>query len=142
MKRYIYLIVVLSVAIISCNSQSVSNDPGNVAVALYTALTDGESMQYVKDNIYFSDSARHKTFSNYLDIVAASPQYRKNIQKANVEYSVAEQEVNGDVANVVIVGTGPLGQRLRISVRLLCIDGEWKVDGNHGVWHNTRGNKR
>ncbi len=138
MKKILCAIVVFFLAV-SCAEYVAEHSPGEVAVKLYTALTDGESMQYVKDNIYFSDSARHKTFSGYLDIVAASPQYKKNIQKAKVNYSVAEEDIDGDVANVVLVGVGPLGQNVRITVRLLKIDGAWKVDGNHGVWHNARG---
>ena len=117
---------------ISCNQPTKS--PGEVAVELYSALTSG-NVDAVRNNIHIADSIQRKAFFAYLDIAVASEQYQENVKDFNASYTVAEESVNGNNAEVTLVGMGPLNQKLRITVKLLKIDREWKVDGDHGIWH-------
>ena len=129
---FAFFIVATILFFVSCHKPS--KLPSEVAIDLYTALTSGE-VDVVKNNIYIADTIQRKAFDGYLDIVASSEQYRENIKDFVPSYTVASETVEGDNAEVILVGKGPLGQKLRITVRLLLVDGEWKVDGQHGVWH-------
>ncbi len=132
MNKSLILSLILSVLFFSaCNTPEKS--PGEVAVELYTALTSGDA-QAVKDNMFISDSIYRNSFFAYLDIAVASEQYKQNTANFKAAYVVSEEDVNGDEATVVLTGKGPLGQNVRITVKLLLIDGAWKVDGEHGVW--------
>lgn len=126
------LIVATIFALASCHRPS--RQPSEVAIDLYTALTSGE-VDVVKNNIYIADTIQRKAFEGYLDIVASSEQYRENVKDFVPSYSAASETVEGNNAEVILVGMGPLGQKLRITVSLLLVDGEWKVDGQHGIWH-------
>lgn len=68
-------------------------------------------------------------------MAVSSPQYKQNIENFTPSYKVVEEKTDGDKADVVLTGKNPLGQNVRIMVKLLKIDGVWKVDGDHGVWH-------
>ncbi|MBR2638791.1 MAG: hypothetical protein IKD40_08130 [Bacteroidaceae bacterium] len=108
--------------------------PGEVAVRLFTAITSGDS-ETVKSNIYISDSIQRYVFESTIDIAVASKQYKENTAGYVPSYKVEKEVVDDDRAEVILTGVGPLGQKLRITVKLLLMDGVWKVDGDHGVWH-------
>ena len=72
-----------------------------------------------------------------MDIAVASQQYKENTQGYVPQYSVDEVTVDGDNADVILVGKGPLGQSLRITAKMLKVDGVWMVDGDHGVWQKN-----
>lgn len=118
------------------SSDKASETPGDVAVALYSALTSGDA-ETVKRYLYISNKQQRSTFFKYLDVAVNSKQYKDNTQGYVAKYSVAEESVDGDTANVVLVGMGPLGQQLRITVKMLMVDGSWMVDGDHGVWQKN-----
>lgn len=132
-KTIIFASAVIVFGATSCNRQQQETAPGEVAVRLFTAITSGE-MQVVKENIYMSDSIQRSTFYDWIDAAKNSPQYKENTAGFKADYTVAEEHVDGDNAEVILSGTGPLGQKVRITVKLKKIDGEWKVDGDHGVW--------
>lgn len=138
MKRIKHILLsAIIILIASCKpDNNTATTPGEVAVTLFTAITSGD-VQYVKDNICFADSSTYAVFSDYLDIAVASEQYKKKTSASKAEYHVAEENIDGDVAMVVLSGITPLGQPTKITVKLLNVDGAWKVDGEHGVWHNT-----
>ena len=74
-------------------------------------------------------------FNSTIDIAVKSEQYQRNTKDFTPSYEVAKEVVDGDNAEVILTGVGPLGYKVRITVKLLRIDGRWKVDGDHGVWH-------
>ena len=134
MKKIISAVAAaLLLIVVSCGSEP-AKSPGEVAIELYTALTSGEA-DGVKNNIYIADSIQRNVFMSYIDIAFASEQYRDNVKDLEASYSAVDETVNGNNVEVTLVGVGPLNQKLRITVKLLKIDGEWKVDGDHGVWH-------
>lgn len=136
-KNLFCLSVFLSFAVLGgCSSNDADNAPGDVAVTLYTALTSGDA-DAVKKHLYISNKQQRETFFKYLDIAVASQQYKENTQGYVPQYSVDEVAVDGDKADVILVGKGPLGQSLRITAKMLKVDGVWMVDGDHGVWQKN-----
>lgn len=123
---------VIMLGIISCKEQEQAT-PGLVALRVFTAITSGE-MQVLKDNIHIKDSIKRSTFHDWIDIAKDSPQYKENTAGFKADYTIADEQINGDEAEVILTGTGPLGQKVRITVKLKKIDGAWKVDGDHGIW--------
>lgn len=131
MKRVIYFLLLSF--LFSCN-QPPQKSPGEVAVQLFTAITSGDNL-FVKENIYISDEVQREVFENTIDIAVNSKQYKDKTAGFIPSYTIEREVVNEDNAEVVISGIGPLGQKMVITVKLLLIDGAWKVDGDHGVWH-------
>ena len=131
MRKIFYILALLFLA--ACGSENVES-PGKVAVELFSARTSGDS-EYVKNNIYISDEIQREVFNSTIDIAVKSEQYKENTQNFTPSYTVAEESIEGDNAEVVLTGVGPLGQKVRITVKLLRKDGRWLVDGDHGVWH-------
>lgn len=131
MKKFAYIFVLLLFAACVTNETAA---PGEVAVKLFSAITTGDN-EYVKDNIYISDTIQREVFNSAIDIAVKSEQYRQNTKDFVPDYKVAQETINGDNAEVILTGIGPLGQKVRITVKLLLVDGRWKVDGDHGVWH-------
>ncbi|MBR3884680.1 MAG: hypothetical protein IKJ31_08005 [Bacteroidaceae bacterium] len=107
--------------------------PCDVALKVFTALTSGEA-QVIKDNIYIEDSIQRKSFEHYLDIAMSSQQYDENTATFEENYTVAKETIDGDRAEVILVGDNPLGQPVRLTVKLLIVDGVWKVNGDHAVY--------
>ncbi len=111
--------------------------PDEVAVKLHNAITSGD-MSYVKENIYFPDTIDYAVFCDYLDMAAASPQYKRMTAGYTADYRAESTDINGDEAFVTLRGKSALKEDMVISVRLVRIEGRWKVDGNHGVLHSTK----
>ena len=111
--------------------------PDEVAVKLHNAITSGD-MSYVKENIYFPDAIDYTVFCEYLDMAAASAQYKRMTAGYKADYRAESTDINGDEAFVTLRGKSALGEDMIISVRLVRIDGCWKVDGNHAVLHSTK----
>ena len=132
MKKIFYLFVLLLFA--ACGGVGEGKSPGRVAVELFSAITSGDN-EFVKDNIYISDTIQREVFNSAIDIAVKSEQYKRNTKDFTPSYKVAKEVVDGDNAEVILTGVGPLGNKVRITVKLLRIDGRWKVDGDHGVWH-------
>lgn len=132
MKKVFYLFMLLLFA--ACGDAGEGKSPGQVAVELFSAITSGDN-EFVKDNIYISDTIRREVFNSTIDIAVKSEQYQRNTKDFTPSYEVAKEVVDGDNAEVILTGVGPLGYKVRITVKLLRIDGRWKVDGDHGVWH-------
>jgi hypothetical protein len=131
MRKLAYILLLSVLA--ACAPADV-NTPGEVAVKLFSAITLGDN-EYVKDNIYISDTIQREVFNSAIDIAVKSKQYKRNTKDFTPSYEVAKEVVDGDNAEVILTGIGPLGNKVRITVKLLRIDGRWKVDGDHGVWH-------
>ena len=111
--------------------------PDEVAVKLHNAITSGD-MSYVKENIYFPDTIDYAVFCDYLDMAASSPQYKRMTAGYTADYRAESTDINGDEAFVTLRGKSPLKEDMVISVRLVRIEGRWKVDGNHSVLHSTK----
>ena len=131
MRKLAYILLLSVLA--ACAPADV-NTPGEVAVKLFSAITLGDN-EYVKENIYISDEIQREVFNSTIDIAVKSEQYKQNTKNFTPDYNIDEEVVDGDSAQVVLKGVGPLGQKVRITVKLLRIDGRWFVDGDHGVWH-------
>ncbi len=110
--------------------------PDEVAVRLHNALTSGD-MSYVKERIYFPDPIDYEVFCKYLDMAAASAQYKERTAGYEADYKALSTDINGDEAFVKLQGVSALNEKMLITVRLVLVDGMWKVDGNHGVLHST-----
>ena len=131
MRKIVYILLLSVFA--ACSSNEIKA-PGVVAVELFSAITSGNS-EFVKENIHISDNIQREVFNSTIDIAVKSEQYKENTKNFTPQYKVAEEVIEGDNAEVILTGVGPLGQKLRITVKLLLVDGRWKVDGDHGVWH-------
>ena len=68
-------------------------------------------------------------------MAVASDDYKQRTEGFTPDYKVTSEKIDGDKALVVLEGRGPLGNMLKIDVKLLSVDGKWKVDGDHGVFH-------
>ena len=112
------------------------SSPADVAVRLHNALTSGD-MSYVKEYIYFPNPVDHEVFCKYLDMAAASAQYKERTAGYEADYKALSTDINGDEAFVKLQGVSALNEKMLITVRLVLVDGVWKVDGNHGVLHST-----
>lgn len=132
MRKLKYFLLLL--LFVSCGRVYDINGPGGVAVRLFSAITSGDS-EFVKNNIYISDDILREVFYSAMDIAVKSEQYKQNTEGFTPSYKVARESIDGDNAEVILTGVGPLGQKVRITVKLLRMDGRWVVDGDHGVWH-------
>ena len=133
MKKMAYIFVLL--LLVACgDGAGNTTPPGEIAVKLFSAITSGDN-EYVKDNIYISDTIQREVFNSAIDIAVKSEQYKQNTKDFVPNYKVEQETIDGDNAEVILTGIGPLKQKVRITVKLLRIDGRWKVDGDHGVWH-------
>ena len=139
--KYLFLAAFAALSFFSCNNVKSDVAPSAVALKVYEGLTSGD-VKAVTDNIYFVDTLDHTIFREYLEVAVASADYKKRTQGFKASYKVVSEQVNGKNASVVLEGIGPLGNMLKIDVKLLSVDGSWKVDGNHGVFHSEPINKK
>ncbi|MBE6267950.1 MAG: DUF4878 domain-containing protein [Bacteroidales bacterium] len=119
---------------VACSGKKYDNTPSDVALTLYTGLTSGD-VAAVTENIYFQDSLDYNVFSDYFKMAVASEDYKARTSGFKADYKVVSEKIDGGEATVALEGVGPLGNMLKINVKLLLIDNKWKVDGNHGVFH-------
>ena len=134
-----FFTAIVAVSLFSCgnvntNVNGEAEAPSVVALTLYRGLTSGD-VEGVTGNIYFSDSIAAAVFSDYFKMAVASNDYKQRTKGFVPNYKVTSEKINGDKAFVVLEGVGPLGNMLKIDVKLLLVDGYWKVDGEHGVFH-------
>lgn len=115
-------------------AQVVGASPSEVAVTLYTGLTSGD-VKAVIENIYFTNSIDSNVFRDYFEMAVASSDYKKRTEGFKAQYKAVSETIDGEDAVVALEGMGPLGNFLKINVKLHLIDGHWKVDGHHGVYH-------
>ena len=144
MRRVKYILLVAAVALFSVACSDVKGGgeaPSAVAVKLYEGLTSGD-VKTVTENIYFVDTLDYGVFRDYFQIAVASDDYKQRTQGFKPDYKVDSEKISGDKAFVVLKGKGPLGNMLKIDVKLLFVDGRWKVDGNHGVFYSEPLNKK
>lgn len=138
MRRfYIFPLLVASMVMFlcACGNKKYENSPSDVAVTLYNGLTSGD-YEAVTENIYFQDSLDFNVFRNYFRMAVESDDYKSRTEGFKPDYAVKSESIDGDVATVNLEGIGPLGNLLKINVRLVLVDNKWKVDGNHGVFHS------
>lgn len=137
MKNYLSVITLFTLfSLLGCGKSAVTvaNNPGETAVLLFSSITSGNA-QVIKDNIYISDEVQRDVFNEWVDMMVASQQYKESTKGYNPSYSVVEEKIDGETAEVLLAGKNPAGQNVQIKVKLLVVDGRWKVDGDHGVWH-------
>ena len=139
--KYIFFAAFAALSLFSCGNVNNVEAPSAVALKVYEGLTSG-NVKDVTDNIYFVDTLDHTIFREYLEVAVASADYKKRTQGFKSDYKVVSEQVSGTKASVVLEGIGPLGNKLKIDVKLLSVDGRWKVDGNHGVFHSEPINKK
>lgn len=139
--KYIIIVATLAFSFFSCGNANsnagVSENaeaPSVVALTLYKGITSGD-VKGVTENIYFVDSLDFNVFRDYFMMAVASDDYKERTKGFTPNYKVTSEKIDGDKAFVVLEGRGPLGNMLKIDVKLLLVDGRWKVDGNHGVFH-------
>ncbi len=137
MKRikYIFIFALLAVVSFSCGNGNDGGKPSAVALELYEGLTSGD-VKAVTGNIHFQDTLDYAVFRDYFQMAVASNDYKQRTQGFKPDYKVTSEKIKGDEAFVVLEGVGPLGNMLKIDVKLLLVEGRWKVDGNHGVFHS------
>lgn len=138
MKRtFLELIIFCALFLVACSETPKITDertPGEVAVELFTAIVTGQP-DVVSRNIHITDKIQLDSFNDYLRIAANSTQYKESTEHYRPVYTVIEEHVDGENAEVVLRAKNIMGQNVRITVKLLLVDGMWKVDGDHGVWH-------
>ena len=117
------------------NKNKFEESPSEVALKLYNGLTSGD-VETVTENIFFEDSLDYNLFRDYFKMAVTSEDYKKRTEGYKPEYEVKSEDIDGDVAIVKLEGIGPLGNMLKIDVRLVAVGNRWKVDGNHGVFHS------
>lgn len=110
------------------------NSPSVVALTLYKGLTSGD-VKAVTENIHFKEQLDYNVFRDYFEMAVANEDYKKRTRDFTADYKVTSEKVDGNEATVLLEGVGPLGNMLKITVKLLLVDGCWKVDGNHGVFY-------
>lgn len=137
--KYILSYFLCLFVVVACNNEQknerkYAETPSEVAIKLYNGLTSG-NVKAVTENIHFQDSLDYNVFRDYFEMAAASEDYKKRTKNFNADYKVVSEKINGEEALVGLEGIGPLGNMLKINVKLIMIGDKWKVDGNHGVFH-------
>ena len=137
-KSFLF-VAMFALSLLSCgnggsSANGNSKSPSAVALTLYKGLTSGD-VKGVTENIYFAKKSDYKVFCDYFNMAVASSDYKQRTEGFTPDYKVTAEKVDGDKAFVVLEGRGPLGNMLKIDVKLLSVDGKWKVDGDHGVFH-------
>ena len=107
--------------------------PGEVAVVLFNAITEGDA-DVVKKNIHFAYEGDYDVFSEYLDMAIKSEDFAQRTEGYKADYKVLSEVVTGDSAYVVLQGRTVLEQVSCFKVRMVRIDGKWKVDGDYSVF--------
>lgn len=130
----IFALTLFSCANCGGSANGNSESPSAVALTLYKGLTSGD-VKGVTENICFAQQSDYKVFCDYFNMAVASNDYKQRTEGFIPDYKVTSEKINGDKAFVVLEGRGPLGNMLKIDVKLLLVDGQWKVDGDHGVFH-------
>lgn len=134
--KYIFFIATSALFLMSCgNTSSSDGTPSVVALKLYKGLTSGD-VKTVTENIHFVDSLDFRVFRDYFEMAVASNDYKQRTKEFKPDYKVTSEKIKGDNAFVVLEGKGPLGNMLKIDVKLISVNGVWKVDGNHGVFYS------
>ena len=142
MRRYtkFFALMFLSLAIVACGGDEVSVDtskPGDVAAQLFNSITSGD-VEFVKENIHFDTKVDKQVFDKYLDMAVASEDYKERTANYKADYVVVSETVDADTAHVDLKGMSALGKMTTFNVRLLKVDGKWKVDGSQAVLHRQQ----
>lgn len=130
----------VAVALLACASGKSDNNvktdasPSDIALTLYNGLTSGD-VKAVTENIYFKEQLDYNVFRDYFQMAVSNADYKERTKNFTPNYKVTSEQIDGNEATVMLEGIGPLGNMLKITVKLLLIDGRWKVDGNHGVFY-------
>ena len=130
----------VAVALLACGGGKSENNvkadvsPSVVALTLYNGLTSGD-VKAVTENIYFKEQLDYNVFRDYFQMAVANADYKERTKNFKADYKVTSEQIDGSEATVNLEGIGPLGNMLKITVKLLFVDGRWKVDGNHGVFY-------
>jgi hypothetical protein len=137
--KYILFVATFALFFSSCGNvgSGVNSDaeaPSAVALTLYKGLTSGD-VKGVTENIYFALKSDYNIFCDYFNMAVASSDYKQRTEGFTPDYKVTSEKIDGEKALVVLEGRGPLGNMLKIDVKMLLVDGRWKVDGDHGVFH-------
>lgn len=131
--KQICLSLLLAVLAAAC-SKPAPTPPDEVAVKFYNSLTSGD-MTFAKKHLHFPNPVDYEVFCEYLDMAVRSDEYWDRTEGYKADYSVVSSKIYGEEAFVELLGKTPLNGEAKMTVRLLFIDGMWKVDGNHGVLH-------
>lgn len=142
MKRFtrFFAVVALVSAVAACGGESAPAEtvkPGEVAVQLFNAITSGD-VQVVKDNIHFDSQIEKEVFDEYLDMAVASQDYKERTAGYTANYEIVSDTITADTAFVKLKGMTALGKMTTFNVRLVRIDGDWKVDGSQAVLHREK----
>ena len=142
MRRYtkFFALVALLLAVVSCGGDEVRVDktnPGDVAAQLFNSITSG-NVEFVKENIHFDTKVDKQVFDKYLDMAVASEDYKERTANYKADYVVVSETVDADTAHVDLKGMSALGKMTTFNVRLLKVDGKWKVDGSQAVLHRQQ----
>lgn len=130
----------VAVALLACaggksdNNVKTDASPSDIALTLYNGLTSGD-VKAVTENIYFKEQLDYNVFRDYFQMAVSNADYKERTKNFTPNYKVTSERIDGNEATVMLEGIGPLGNMLKITVKLLLIDGRWKVDGNHGVFY-------
>jgi hypothetical protein len=142
MRRYtkFFALVALLLAVVACGEDEVRVDktnPGDVAAQLFNSITSG-NVEFVKENIHFDTKVDKQVFDKYLDMAVASEDYKERTANYKADYVVVSETVDADTAHVDLKGMSALGKMTTFNVRLLKVDGKWKVDGSQAVLHRQQ----
>ena len=128
------LLLGLAVLLFAACGKSATLTPDEVAVKLYNGLTSGD-IDFVKKHICFSVASDYAVFCDYLDMVVESDDFRERTDGYKADYYAVDTKIFGNEAYVELCGLTPLNGTAKMTVHLLFVDGKWKVDGDHGVFH-------
>ena len=135
----IFLMAAVALVMAACGGEKEPVDtrkPGDVAVQLFNSITSGDTW-FVKSNIHFNSQVEKEVFDEYLDMAVASDDYRERTAGYRADYKVVSEEVDADTAHVSLKGMSALGKMTTFNVRLIKVNGLWKVDGSQAVLHRN-----
>ena len=142
MRRFtrLFAVVLLLSAMAACGGGGTTADtrkPGDVAAQLFNSITSGD-VQFVKENIHFDSDVEKSVFDDYLDMAVASDDYKERTAGYTADYIIVSEEIDVDTAYVDLKGMTALGKMATFNVRLVRIEGMWKVDGSQAVLHREK----
>ncbi len=132
-KKILQLLPALAFLVACGGGEPLDNrQPAEVAMQVYAFIASGEA-GVVKQDIYFPNDDEREVFERYLSIVEASGGYKPGFSR--VDYEFVSEEVSGDTAVVEFRGVNAFDKTSTVEVKLIKVDGAWKVDGSQAILH-------
>jgi hypothetical protein len=124
-------------AVVACNDvEELSRTPGEVAVLFFNSITACD-VEGVRDNVIFDNEDEARIFDGFLEKFFVPDAAKPNPRGNDAGYTVILEKVDNDTAYVELQAMSAVDKQVKMTVRMLKDDGDWKVDGSQAVLHRV-----